>query len=243
VKLICSTIFIFCCGHFLLAQNVTEYKWESNDGKTVAQISIKPAVENASNKTILYFITMQDSASENLIDTSCNSIFNALPASCTPIKIALYQKLDSQEIYDFIGLSKLLIKEILPFVHKKSTWLKEANVIMAGVDLGAEVALISALSFPDKFNKTALFFNNTFAIFSYRGEFDKLAPSIKGKLFMYVKHANEELNITDEMANSLALKSSIMLYKIDVDAEYDISFEDGYKWLMADGNNYIIETE
>ncbi len=243
MRLICITIFIFCCSHFLLAQNATEYKWVSNDGKTFANISIKSSLENAGNKTIFYFITLQDSASENFVDTSYNKVFNALPASCTPIKIALYQELDSQEVYDFIELSKLLMKEVLPFVHKKSNWLKETNAIIAGVDLGAEVALISALSFPDKFSKTALFFNNAFALFSYRKEFDTLAPGIKGKLFMYVKHTENDINVIDDMVNKIALKSSIMLYKIDGYEEGDISFEDGYKWLMADGNNYIIKTE
>jgi hypothetical protein len=246
VKLICLTIFIFCSSHFLLAQNVantTEYKWESNDGKTIAQISIKPALENASNKTIFYFIAVQDSINENLVDTSSNSIFNALPPSCIAIKISLSQKLDSQEVRDLFLLSTLLLNDIFPFINKSWVLPKVNNTIIAGVDAGAEIALISVLSFPDKFNKTALFFNKPFAGFAYSNQFDVLAPNIKGKLFMYVKHAEDELKIIDDMTNRLALKSSIMLYKIDAYEVDTISFEDGYKWLMADGNNYIIKTE
>jgi hypothetical protein len=243
VKLVCLTILILCSSHFLLAQNARQYTWESNDGKTVAQISIKPVVENASNKTILYFITVQDSINENLLDSSYNSIVSALPTSCTAIKISLSQKLDSQDIRDFFALSTLVVNEVFPFIQKKYDFPKAAKSIISGVDAGAEIALISALSFPEKLNMTALFFNKSFAEFAYSNQFDVLAPNIKGKLFMYVKHAEDELNIMDEMANRLALKSSIMLYKIDTYEEDIISFEDGYKWLMADGNNFIIKTE
>ncbi len=246
MKLICSTIFIFCCSHFLLAQNATntiEYTWQSNDGKTAAQIFIKAALENASNKTVFYFIALQDSVSNNVVDTVYNSIVAALPTSCTAIKISLSQKLDSIEVRDFFALSKLLVTEVLPFVHQKYAAAKNANTTLAGIDAGAEIALISALSFPDKFNKTALFFNKAFAGFTYSNQFDVLAPSIKGKLFLYVKHTENEINIIDDMVIRLALKSSIMLYKIDVYEEENIYFEDGYKWLMADGNNYIIKTE
>jgi hypothetical protein len=246
VKLICSTIFIFCCSHFLLAQNVTntiEYTWQSNDGKTAAQISIKPESENDGNRTIFYFIAMQDSVSNNLVDINFNNIVTTLPSSCTTIKISLSQKLDTLEVRDFFKLSKLVVTEILLFVHQKHAVPNNLNAILAGVDAGAEIALTSALSFPDKFNKTALFFNKAFAGFAYSNQFDVLAPSIKGKLFLYVKHTENEINIIDDMVIRLALKSSIMLYKIDVYEEENIYFEDGYKWLMADGNNYIIKTE
>jgi hypothetical protein len=246
VKLVCLTIFIFCGNHFLLAQNVAntiEYIWESNDGKTTARISIKPALEKASNKTIFYFIAMHDSINENFVDINYDSITKSLPTSYTGVKISLSQKLDSQEVRDLFLLSTLLVNDIFPFINKSWVLPKVNNTIIAGVDAGAEVALISALSFPNKFNKTALFFNKPFAGFAYSNQFDVLAPNIKGKLFMYVKHADGELNIIDEMANRLALKSSIMLYKIDAYNEEAISFEDGYKWLMADGNNYVIKTE
>jgi hypothetical protein len=243
VKLICSTIFIFCCSHLLLAQNATEYTWESKDGKTTAQISIKPALENASSKTIFYFIAIQDSLNGNLVDGNSDSIVKSLPTSCTAIKISLSQKLDTIEVRDLFALSTLVVKEIFPFVQQKYMPAKNANTILSGVDAGAEIALISALSFPDKFNKTALFFNRAFAEFAYSNQFDVLAPSIKGKLFMYVKHTENEINIIDDMTNKLVLKSSVMLYKIDAYEEDVISFEDGYKWLMADGNNYIIKTE
>lgn len=246
MKLICLTIFIFCCNHFLHAQNITNtsrYKWESNDGKTTAQISINLALENASSKTVFYFIAMQDSINENFVDTSSSSIFNELPSSCTTIKIVLSQKLDSQEVRDFFALSKLVANEIFSFVDKIYPLFKTGNFIISGVDVGAEVALTSALAFPNKFNKTALFFNKPFSAFAYSNQFDVLVSSIKGKLFMYVKHAENELNVMDEIINKIALKSSIMLYKIDVQEDNNISFEDGYKWLMAAGNNYIIKTE
>jgi hypothetical protein len=232
----------------VLAQNATnaiEYTWKSNDDKTSAQISIKPIpiLENANTKTIFYFIAMQDSINENLVDTNYKSIVKALPTSCTTIKISLSQKLDTQEIRDFFALSKLLVTEIFPFVHQKHAATKHAHIILAGVDAGAEIALISALSFPVKFNKTALFFNTAFAEFCFSNQFDVLAPSIKGKLFVYVKHNKNDIDVIDNMANRLALKSSIMLYKIDVYEEEVLSFEDGYNWLMADGNNYIIKAE
>jgi hypothetical protein len=245
VRLICVTIFIFCSNNFLLAQAIstTEHTWESKDGKTTAQISITPALENVGNKTIFYFIDMQDSVNNNLLDTSYNNVITALPTSCTAIKISLSQKLDTQEIRDFFMLSKLVVNEVFPFIQEKYKIAKQYNSIIAGLDAGAEIALISALSFPDKFNKTALFFTTAFAEFGFSNQFDKMAPSIKGKLFMCVKHTANEINITDRMANGLALKSSIMLYKIDVYEEDSISVEDGYKWLMADGNNYVIKTE
>jgi hypothetical protein len=246
VKLICSTIFIFCCSHFLLAQNATntiEYTWQSNDGKTAAHISIKPALDNAGNKTIFYVIAMQDSISSNLVDTGYNNIVAALPLSCTFIKIYLSQKLDTQEIRDFFALSKSLVTEILPFVHQKYAPTKNTNTILAGIDAGAEIALISVLSFPDKFNKTALFFNTGFAEFSSSNQLDVLCTSIKGKLFMYVKQNENDIDVIENMTNKIALKSSIMLYKIDAYEEDVLFFEDGYKWLIADGNNYIIKTE
>ena len=243
MKLICLTIFIFCNSHFLLAQKAIEYKWESNNGKTVAQISITAAQENVRNKTILYLITLQDSININFVDTSCNGIVIRLPTSCTIVKIYIEQKLDSQEIHDFFVLSTLVVNDIFTFLQKKNVIPTLEHTIIAGVDAGAEIALISALSFPTKFNKTALFFNNAFAEFASSTQFDALAPNIKGKLFMYVKHAENEVNVIDELTEKLALKSSIMLYKIDAYEEDNFSFEDGYKWITADGNNFIIKVE
>jgi hypothetical protein len=246
VKIVCLAIFIFCTNYFLQAQNKvneTEYKWESNDGKTTAKISIKPALENANNKTVFYFIALQDSIVENLIDTTSNGIFSALPPSCTAIKIVLSQQLEFQEIPDFFSLSKIVVSEVITFINKNSALPKVDNFIISGVDAGAEIALISALFFPDKFNKTALFFNKVFPDFAYSNQLDVLVPNIKGKLFLHVKQDEDKENVIDKMVNKIALHSSIMLYRIDAQ-EYDtISFEDGYKWLMADGNNYIIKTE
>lgn len=245
MKLICATIFIFCCNNFLLAQYSTsanEYIWQSKDGKTIAQISINPAVEDVGNKTVFYFVAMQDSVNNNLADTRYQNIITVLPTSCTSIKISLSQKLDTQEIRDFFLLSKLVVNEVFPFIQEKYKMTKQYNSIIAGIDAGAEIALISALSFPDKFNKTALFFNDYLSGFAFVNKFE-FPFSIKGKLFIYVNHNESKFDTPDGLAYIIALKSSILLYKIDAYEEDNISFEDGYKWLMAVGNNYIIKTE
>ena len=243
MKLICLIIFIFCNSHFLLAQKAIEYKWQSSDGKTVAQISITPAQENVRNKKNLYLIALQDSINKNFVDISYNDIVKRLPTSCTIVKIYIEKKLDSQEVHDFFALSTLVVNEIFPFLQKKNVTSTMEQTIIAGVDAGAEIALISALSISNKFNKTALFFSNAFAEFASSNQFDVLAPNIKGKLFIYVKHAENEMNVLYDMTEKLTLKSSIMLYKIDAYEEDNFSFDDGYNWLIADGNNYVLKTD
>ena len=134
MKLICLTIFIFCNSHFLLAQKTVEYKWESSDGKTIAQISIDAAQENVRSKTIFYLIAVQDSINKNFVDTSCNNIVKHLPTTCTTVKIYIQQSIDSQEIRDFFALSTLVVNEIFLFIQQKNIIPTMEHNIIAGVD-------------------------------------------------------------------------------------------------------------
>lgn len=248
MKIICSILLLFSGNQMLQAQDTTGkmiyYDWESKDNTLRAQISLKPSTDFVGIKTALYYLALADSAQEKYTDSNYMAICRAVPPSTIVFNIQLLVNNDSLSNPIFLELSKLVVGQLIPDIVKKFPMCSGRNVILAGTNESAVIALSAACLSPDKFNKTALFFNGYAPGFALSNQFDSLAVKIKGKLYLQITNNENQFNSIDYLANVLALKSSIMLFKIDADDNnaFEMDFKEGYNWLMANGNNFIIDT-
>ena len=219
-----------------------KYIWKNETMHIDAVVEISNLQKNKSASSI-YFLknvdTVYNSATDSLFQTFTNSSF----LNCPVIKISFYNSDDSIPDKKIKLYSDAFIKFILPDLQKKYRQLNSNNIIVSGINDFSLVALFIATNNPYKINKTALFFNDDgdfskFNMFNLEG-----LKHLKGKLFMYVNHQNYNDVFTDSLAANLALASSTVLYKYDHYGNllpFNI-FIEAYKWLMTDGNNYIIE--
>lgn len=249
MKLICSTILLLFSNQLLQAQDTTSktiyYDWASKGNGLNAKISIKSSADLIAVKTALYYLVLQDSSKENLIDSNYIAICKMVPANTIVFNINLSLKKDSLNNPIFLELAKLYVEELIPNITKQFPQYACKDYILAGTNEAAVIAFCMASISPDKFNKTALFFNSYAPGFAMSNQFDSLAAKLKGKLYLQISNNKNQFNTIDFMANVLALKSSIMLFKIDEDNTNDfvLDFKEGYNWLIANGNNFIIKTD
>ncbi len=221
------------------------YDWASRNSELHAKISIKSSADFVGYKTALYYLTLQDSTQENNIDSNYIAICNTVPAATTVFQIRLLLKNDTLSNPIFLELAKLFVDELIPDITKQFPQFVSKDVVLAGTNESAVIAFCSASIAPNRFNKTILFFNSYAPGFALSKQFDSLANQLKGKLYLQVSNNENQFNTIDYMAKVIALKSSIMLFKIDEDNTNDIEmdFEEGYNWLMAKGHNFIINTD
>ncbi len=249
MKLICSTILLLFSNQLLQAQDTTGktiyYDWASKGNGLNAKISIKSSTDFTAVKTAFYYIVLQDSSEDNFIDSNYITICKMVPASTIVFHINLSLKKDTLSNPIFLELAKVFNRELIPTITRQFSQYACKDFVLAGTNESAVIAFCMASISPDKFNKTALFFNGYAPGFAMSNQFDSLANNIKGKLFLQVSNNNNQFNTIDFMANVLALKSSIMLFKIDEDDTNDFvtDFKEGYNWLTANGNNFIIKTD
>jgi hypothetical protein len=194
-------------------------------------------------KQTIYFLTAENDSSKNILDTCFQNFVNSTAVNTSIVKIIFTNK-PSVEVPNLIkAFANILVKEIIPNVQQKYPLFVSNNIILAGINEGAIIAIGTASLWPEKINKTAAFFYNYILSITTYNDLVTLVPAIKGKLFLHTNYKDDGLSQSNLLADSLALKSTIMLYKVDDDETFTNStlLADGYHWLMADGNNYIIK--
>lgn len=244
MKFYLCAILIIASALKVIAQNgdsSIKYIWVNEKTPISAVIEIY-GLQKSKSACSIYFLknvdTVYNSGTDSLFQTFTNRPF----LNCPIIKISFinYDSVSDKKIKLY---SDAFIKLILPDIQKKYQQLNSNNLIVSGMNDFALVALFSGTINSFKINKTALFFNEDV-------DFSKITllnlegfKHLKGKLFIYVNHQNYDDVFTDSLASNIALTSPAVLYKYDNYANllpFNI-FIEAYKWLMAEGNNYIIE--
>ncbi len=204
-------------------------------------IEIFPA--KGDKKQTIYFLTAENDSSKNILDTCFQNFVNSTAVNTSIVKIIFTNSPSTEVANLIIPYANIIGKEIILKIEQKYPFLLSNNIMLAGINEGAFVAIGIACLLPEKTNKVAAFFIDYNPSITIRNDCAALIHKAKGKLFINTHYKDVILENLNLYVDSLALKSSIMLYKIDGDEDDGIYFGEGYNWLMADGNNYIIKTE
>lgn len=246
MKSYCTIIvsfFIFYTSYAQQKDSVEKYIWKNETTGISAAIEIF-GLQNTNAITCVYFLNNADTIYNNQSDSLFSQFAPVSALLCPVIKISFYN------FYDTVLSNKLKMyaKEfegaVLQDIQKKYKQLPNDNLIVGGMNDFAIVALLSTVGSKIKINKTALFFNGYQADDSLLTILKASSKGITGKLYMYVANAESDDVFTDKLATDLAVNSSIVLYKLQqfsFDSETDY-FTEAYKWLLANGNNFIIKT-
>ena len=223
--------------------STTKYIWINEATHINAAIEIF-GLQKSKSACSIYFLKNVDTAYKSASDSLIHIFTNSPPLNCPVVKISFYNSDASISDKKIKLYSDAFNKFILPDIQKKYKKLNSTNIILSGLNEFSKVALFSAANNSNKIKKTALFFNDNIDFSKITTPNMEGLKNLKGKLFMYVKHQNFNDVITDSLAINLTLASSIVLYKYDHYGNLlplNI-FIEAYKWLMADGNNYNIES-
>ncbi len=210
---------------------------------TNIDIEIWPAVQAANNT--FFLITFKDSLSGFVADTVFQNLTKEFSEKASFVKIIFDAGSDTVSDKKIAAFVNGISNEIIPALRKNYPKIIADNFILAGLNTGAIIAIVSTCTFPEKINKAAAFFENYEPLVSYKNAIDIVAAKIKGKLFIHTSQNNITINTINLLVDNIALKSSAMLYKIDnfEDTLSEDILSEAYHWLMANGNNYIIKTE
>ena len=217
-----------------------KYIWQNENKKINASIEIYGS-ESIKSKSCLYLITGVDTT----LNAQSKDITSKFVEGSAPdykmVKITFYAPCDSTTNLLF---SRELENFILPDVQKRYN-IDSSNIIFAGVNDYACVALHTSLQKRNKSNKTILFFNNYQPDDFVCQALENATRGLTGKIFMYVNSDEQSVSATNSLAESMALNSSVLLYKYD-EGNTGVTtniLREACNWLLADGSNYILKKE
>ncbi len=244
MKFLLSTIlsvFIICNTSAQSLDSTIKYIWKNDVTNISAAIEIY-GLQQKNSSFCVFYLNNVDTVFNNISDSLFGEFVNISVLKCPIIKVNFYNNQDTLPTKKIKMYAEEMSKFILADVQKRFPQIKTNNLIISGVDYFALVALSAAINEPLQINKTALFFNEqeNAALLSSLTSAD--AKRLKGKLYFYINHQNDDDKFTDALTTNLALNSSIVLYRFDYygDLISPNIFEEAYNWLLADGNNYII---
>jgi hypothetical protein len=246
VKFYCTIVvsfFIFYNSYAQQKDSVERYIWKNEATGISAAIEIF-GLQNTNATTCIYFLNNADTIYNNQSDSFFSRFAPVSALLCPVLKISFYNFYDSVLSNKLKMFAKEFETSVLQDIKKKYKQLSHNNFIVAGMNDFAIVALLSAAGSKVKMNKTALFFNSYQADDSLLTFIKASSKGITGKLYMYIANAESDDVFTDKLATDLGLNSSVVLYKLQqfsFDSETDY-FTEAYKWLLANGNNFIIKT-
>jgi metallo-beta-lactamase class B len=144
-----------------------------------------------------------------------------------------------------------LTKTLKPFIdlHYRTLQTKE-NTIIAGSSLGGVIAYYAALKYPDVYGKAGIFSPAFWTAPQLSPITDSVTDNFSSKFFFYIGGEEGEKNIAlmNEIEDKLAIHSTSMIYSItDGTAKHNELawrkwFPEFYKWMMADGFNYVTQS-
>lgn len=245
MKLFLSFILVFFIFFYSKAQtveNTVKYIWKNDVTNISASVEIY-GLQKSNNSFCIFYLNSADTVYNNISDSLFNYFVNISTLNCPVIKINFYNFLDTVPQHKIKLYAKEFSEFILADISKKYLQINTGNLLVSGIDIFGAVALFSAINDPLKINKTALFMNeNKESVLSLTVSATD-AKKLKGKLYLYVNHQESYTGFTDSLANNIGINSSAVLYKYDVfDKRISTAvISEAYKWLLADGNNYIIE--
>ena len=236
-------IFSFCLNAYSQPLDGSiKYIWKNDLTNISAAVEIY-GLQNKNHSFSIFYLNSVDTVYNTISDSLFKSFINISALNCPVIKINFYNVLDTPPQVKIKLYAEEFSKYILSDIAKKYGQIPTDNIILSGSNYFGLVALFAALADPNKINKTALFFNGD----KEQGLLNNVnlsdSKKLKGKLYLYVNHQNIENEFTDSLANNLGANSTAVLYKYDFfgKAQSPDIFTEAYRWLLADGNNYIIK--
>ena len=221
-----------------------KYIWKNGATNITAAIEIS-GLQHTNKSVCIFYLKSVDTVYNKFSDSLFNKFVGTYLLNYPIVKISFFNISDTVIGKKIKLYGEEFSKFILADVQKKYPQIKTNNLVVAGVDNFALAALFAATNNPLKINKTALFFNNVenTSLLRYVNMAD--AKKLKGKLYLYVNHQNNQDTFADSMAKDLVLNSVVVLYKFDFFGNNESSkvFEEAYNWLFAEGNNYIIRDD
>ena len=117
--------------------------------------------------------------------------------------------------------------------------------------MGGLISYYAALKYPDVFGKAGVFSPAFWTAPQIKSLTDSVAKKINAKFFFYMGENEGGTYVEDmkDVAERLGSNSNTMIYSV-IDAEGNHNekawrkwFAEFYKWIMADGFNYVIKLE
>ncbi len=243
MKFFFSTILTVIISVTADAQSVdstAKYIWKNEATNISAVVEIYGA-QFRNKYQCLFYLNSVDTVYNNISDSLFKAFVNLSAASYPIIKISFYNTPDSLPAKKLKSYAEEFSTFIIGDIKKRYPLIRTQNPIVYGVNYFALVALSAAINNAQKINKGALFFNEDAAILENISSVE--TGKLKGKFFLYVNHQNKENFFEDAFTSALALNSSVVLYKFDQFDNLGSSniFDEAFKWLLADGNNFIIQ--
>lgn len=145
-----------------------------------------------------------------------------------------------------------IAQTLKPYVDKRYRTLPaKENTIIAGSSMGGLISYYAILKYPEVFGKAGIFSPAFWTTGSgMKVLTDSLGSKLGGMLFFYMGRleGDEYLRDMTEICDKLGRISTAYLYTAIDDkgthneAAWRKWFSEFYKWISADGNNYIIKT-
>ena len=233
---------IFFSANAQSVDNSAKYIWKNDATKISASVEIYGAKFHNKSRC-LFYLNSVDTVFNNISDSLFKAFVNLSAASCPVVRISFFKTIDSLPAKRLKAYADEFSTFIISDIQKKYPHLRTQNIIVYGVNYFALVALSAAINNSQKINKAALFFDEDAAILENISSIE--TSKLKGKFFVYVNHQNKENFFEDAFTSATALNSSVVLYKFDQFNNLGSAniFEEAFKWLLADGNNFIIQND
>lgn len=145
-----------------------------------------------------------------------------------------------------------IVNNLKPAIDKRyRTLTAKNNTIIAGSSMGGLISYYAILKYPEVFGKAGIFSPAFWTSGKGISELtDSLGPHMDGMLFFYMgrMEGDQYLKEMTEVCDKLGKLSTAYIYTaVDEKGLHNEKawrkwFSEFYKWITADGNNYIIKT-
>jgi predicted alpha/beta superfamily hydrolase len=145
-----------------------------------------------------------------------------------------------------------LVNTLKPFIDKNYRTLSSAdNTAIAGSSMGGLISYYAAIKHPTIFGKAGIFSPSFWIAPQISNVTDSLSKNNTSKFFFSMGSLEGQQYIDDmqNVAERLATNSKTIIYSIVAEGEshneknWRTQFAEFYKWMMADGYNYVIKVE
>ncbi len=145
-----------------------------------------------------------------------------------------------------------LVNTLKPFVDNSYRTLPtKENTAIAGSSMGGLISYYAAIKYSNVFGKAGIFSPSFWIAPQLQNFTDSLSSKITSKFFFSMGSEEGQKYIDDmqTIAERLGANSKTMIYSVITEGEkhneknWRSQFADFYKWIMADGYNYVIKVQ
>jgi predicted alpha/beta superfamily hydrolase len=145
-----------------------------------------------------------------------------------------------------------LVNTLKPFIDKNYRTLpSKENTAIAGSSMGGLISYYAALKYSNVFGKAGIFSPSFWMAPQLKTFTDSLSTKVNSKFFFTIGGSEGQNYIDDmqNMAEQLGAKTNTMIYTLVAkeqnhnEKNWRSQFAEFYKWIMADGYNYVLKIE